>query len=271
MGLVNPQNLQLKLVEVDICSTGTRVPTKEFLSCPPAFVTSDMKWWRTKMMLPPTFEMYPSDPQAPVTASGPVTDLPGTALPGTLEKPYPLAHIKYRGWQGFSHMTVDMTMYHFTRDMHFEPTLHTPDEGADIRSRWRISRVAWKREYDLTCTSNPANSTGGDAGSSDQQSKGCYKWHSTPPSEFEANPAADDGYPRASGNLVLSDPQSRLVALYKQRRDSDVMGSLTVFPDALHDADSAAGGPTISLEAVVSSCLAVVVYERVGWQNLLGD
>jgi len=81
-----------------------------------------------------------------------------------------------------------------------------------------------------------------------------------------AIPAVDDGHPCASGNLVLSDPRSRLVAVYKQRRDYDVLGALTVFPDALHGA-----GPPVSIEAVVASCLAVVMYERVGWQNLLGD
>ena len=41
------------------------------------------------------------------------------------------------------------------------------------------------------------------------------------------------------------------------------LGGLTVFTENLNE--------NVPIEVVVSSCLAVVMYERLGWQNMFGD
>lgn len=90
---------------------------------------------------------------------------------------------------------------------------------------------------------------------------GVYRWRGS--KKILDIPEMDDGFPKCNGNLKLEDPDAKLVAVYKQRRDHDVLGGLTVFTENLK-AD-------VPIEAVVSSCLAIVMYERVAWQNMFGQ
>ncbi|RJE17261.1 hypothetical protein PHISCL_10402, partial [Aspergillus sclerotialis] len=63
LGLVSPQNLQLSVVDVDagIVHTGhlTDLSTLPSSRHEPVFVTSNMKWWKQKFVLPPSFEIFP--------------------------------------------------------------------------------------------------------------------------------------------------------------------------------------------------------------------
>lgn len=88
-----------------------------------------------------------------------------------------------------------------------------------------------------------------------------YKWRGN--KKILDIPEMDDGFPKCNGNLKLEDGDAKLIAVYKQRRDSDVLGGLTVFTENLNE--------NVPIEVVVSSCLAVVMYERLGWQNMFGD
>ncbi|EXJ66835.1 uncharacterized protein A1O5_10030 [Cladophialophora psammophila CBS 110553] len=318
LGLVCPQNLDLSVVDVD-AGIVHRGPPADLSTLPtsrhePVFVTSDMKWWKQKPFLPPSFQIFPGaahqrHPQhkwlrgreVPPPGSE-VSGLPPTPPHETVnhiyanpsaepvdvlrrtnskkDEPYPLAEIKYQGWQGFTRMSISLTVYNITPDMHYSPS--APQElhhaTPDTRSQYTIARRGWKREYILTSSSLSSPS---------------YKWHSPPShnSQVLSMPAVDDGFDLANGNLLLEDSKGTLVAVYKQRRDHQVLGALTVF------LANVAGGPSVGnhmsgngnghghghgngnaghheeripLEVVVTSCLAVVVYERVGWQNLLG-
>lgn len=197
-------------------------------------------------MLPPSFDIFPSkhNPSQGNEVSGLVQDQ------GSAEKPYPLAHIDYPGWQGLTQMTINMTLYNITREMHYE---HNIDPG-EPRSRWTVSRLETKREYIMKCTT-------------DSTLDG-FIWHSLTPSELTSIPALDDGHPWAHGNIVLSGPDDSLIAAYKQRRDYRTLGSLVIFTDILQHDDTTK--PILTIEAITASCLSIILYERVGWQNLLG-
>lgn len=280
LGLAFPQNLQLSVVDVDPGIVNTGHLHDLSISSPgrPAFVTTEMKWWKEKYMLPPSFQLLPASPSthrphvvqqaSEITglAPSPPHESLGLGLGATkprsksgshhttapnLQEPYPLAKIKYPGWQGVWTMTVSLTLYNITPDMHYLPTPPRQFPGSsdlDIRSHWTISRLGWKREYVMTSPSS---------------AEGRYRWRSS--SKVLSIPAVDDGHPAAHGNLKLEDPDARLVAVYKQRRDWEVLGALTVFMDHV------GGEGKVSVEAVVASCLAIVMYERLGWQNLWGD
>ncbi|KIW66890.1 hypothetical protein PV04_06179 [Phialophora macrospora] len=296
VGLVCPQNIHFSVVDVDagIAQTGhvfdLSTPSNE-----PVFVTNQLKWWKQKYILPPSFEIFPGDAHAHAsrkqagrrngTQQGEITGLPpsprhdsltfdsgglshGTTAPAN-GKAYPLAQIKYRGWQGLTGMSISLTLYNITPEMHYYHHDYThglvdndDDQSLtpDIRSRYLISRSGWKREYILT--------------------PGGYKWRSPSLPEKKnilASAAVDDATPVGHGNLILEDSEQNPVAVYRQRRDHDVLGTLTVFLRHVKESKRGRDGTNshgqdgkISTEAVLASCLAVVIYERVGWQNLLG-
>jgi len=226
-----------------------------------------MKWWKEKYMLPPSFEIFPSTPDAEAhlqptqQQSCEITGLPPSPSHDTINKsrkskkngaatqskPWPLAQIKYPGWQGLSQMTIAMTLYHLSQLACYEHTLHSPH---DIRSRWTIARQGWARTYDLTCVPSTPQVPH-------------LQWRGS--KKILDLPELEDGHPHANGNLKLEDASNdnKLVAVYKQRRDLHVLGSLTVFSDNLKD--------TVPVEVVVASCLAIVMYERIGWQNMFGS
>jgi len=253
----------------------------------PLFVTDELKWWKQKYILPPSFEVFPgkahehgswkrTDEQRgtqPCETTGPLSSPPHgritfNSVPsrgqhkGREQRPYPLAKIKYNGWEGLTHMSVSLTLYNITPDMHYHNSYShnladTVQSTPDDRSQYSILRMGWKREYVLD--------------------PGGHKWRS--PSVLEKNSlmsksALDDTIPIVHGNLILEDSEANLVAVYKQRRDWEILGNLTVFSKhaqtSTHETTNEQLG-RMTVEAVVASCLAVVVYERVGWQNLWGN
>lgn len=141
-------------------------------------------------------------------------------------------------------MTIDLTIYEVSKWMVYDHELHAP---ADIRSRWTIMRVDYRREYIMGRIKSPE--------------LGIYRWRGN--KKILDIPEMDDGFPKCNGNLKLEDSDAKLVAVYKQRRDSNVLGGLTVFTENLKE--------KLPIEVVVSSCLAIVMYERIGWQNMFGD
>jgi hypothetical protein len=253
LGLVVPQNLQLELRDVDAGLSLTGHSSYLPSGTTPTYVTSDMKWWKVKYILPPTFEIYSSHPESKHNSTAPASEITGliqspshdsyhSEEPGS--KPWPLAQIKYPGWQGVTQMTIDMTIYEASKWMVYDHELHAP---ADVRSRWTIMRVDYRREYIMGRVKSPEI--------------GIYRWRGN--KKILDIPEMDDGFPKCNGNLKLEDDDARLVAVYKQRRDSTVLGGLTVFTENLKE--------KLPIEAVVSSCLAIVMYERLGWQNMFGD
>ncbi|OAL32576.1 hypothetical protein AYO20_07886 [Fonsecaea nubica] len=346
LGLVCPQNLVLSVVDVGARTVPTdhltNISTLQSSRHEPAFVTSKMKWWKEKFFLPPSFQIFPGTahqlhpqhtglqgeeaaqteiegpgqlprPHPPSQRSvrhiytnpsaDPVDVLVKTKSSKSLdgskrdEDPYPLAEIKYQGLQGLTRMSISLTLYNISPEMHYSPSAQ---ELHSIRSNYTIARRGWKREYTLSISpSSPV-----------------YKWHSPlrHNSEVLSMPAVDDGFDLANGNLLLEDPHGTLVAVYKQRRDHQYLGALTIFlanvaggPSGVNHHHVKANGSEprqrqeqghgnghgreyrqrerthgrgdggiescderISIDAVVTSCLAVVMYERIGWQNLLG-
>ncbi|ETI22645.1 hypothetical protein G647_06721 [Cladophialophora carrionii CBS 160.54] len=304
VGLVCPQNIRFSVVDADagIAQTGhifdLSTPATE-----PIYVTNDLKWWKQRYFLPPSFEVFPGNAhkhgsRSQRTASrrvaqegSEISGLPPSpphdsltfpdsrsrahSTTGQTEKAYPVAEIKYRGWQGLTGMSVALTVYNITPEMHYHnhyshALADDPDSTPDIRSRYLISRTGWKREYILT--------------------PGGYKWRSPSPVEKKdilAAPAVDDATPVGHGNLILEDADQTPVAVYKQRRDHEVLGTLTVLLQHVNETGSdgrnghgqghghghghgKGNDGKITTEAVLASCLAVVTYERIGWQNLLG-
>lgn len=297
LGLVFPQDFQLSVVDVDAGVANTAHHADLSLlsgtSTPPAFVTSDMKWWKVKYMLPPSFKLFPANPECKGKTmarqksssnsnsnSSEIVGLPSSPEHSDLrhrhavdahqatdhDDPYPLVQIKYPGWQGVSRTIIDLTLYSITREMHHQSSsFHNELDGDGgqqaLRNYLTITRQGWSREYLMTPGATSAI-------------RGTYMWRSpgtASKSRILTQPAVDDGYPLANGNLVLEDTRhpGRLLAVYKQRRDWDVLGSLAVFVDRL--GVEYEGEERLSVAAVVGSCLAVVVYERVGWQNMWGS
>lgn len=257
VGLVFPQNLQLELRDVDAGVSLTGHSSHLPSGTAPTYVTSDMKWYKVKCMLPPSFEVYPSHPhpssQSKSSSTPPTREITGMipspshdsySQEGSESKCWPLAKIKFPGWQGVTSMTIQMTIHETSKWMVYDPELHAP---SDIRSKWTIFRVDYAREYIM---SRVGSST-----------TGVYRWRGS--KKILDIPEMDDGFPKCNGNLKLEDPDAKLVAVYKQRRDHDVLGGLTIFTENLK-AD-------VPIEAVVSSCLAIVMYERVAWQNMFGQ
>ena len=289
LGLVFPQNLQLSVRDVDagIALTGGLFDLSNS-SHEPLYVTSEMKWWKQKYMLPPNFQIFPGvHHYAGQKKTGQGDGLQGSEIVGLPrspphkdlgkgassslsltkskdKKPYPSAEIQYKGWQSLTGMSISLTLYNITPKMHYHndyshsfPQIK-PDSAADIRSRLNITRVGWKREYIMTSTPG---------------SLGDYKWRS--PSMLEKKyvlsaSALDDTFPTGHGNLLLEDHKKMVVAVYKQRRHDDLLGSLMVSKQVPAKPGAFEEGK-ITVEAVVASCLAIVMYERVGWQNLLGN
>lgn len=252
VGLVFPQNLQLELKDVDAGISLTGHSSLLPSGTAPTYVTSDMKWYKVKCMLPPSFEVFPSRPKVQTGSTPPTGEVTGLPSPShqpnykdaSESKSWPLAKIKFPGWQGLTSMTIKMTIYEVSKWMVYDHQLHAP---SDIRSQWTILRVDYRREYIM-----------GRVGPSDT---GIYRWRGS--KKILDIPEMDDGFPKCNGNLKLEDKDARLVAVYKQRRDSDVLGGLTVFTENLKD--------DVPIEVVVSSCLAIVLYERVAWQNMFGE
>ena len=287
LGLVVPQNVHFSVVEVEesIAHTGhsfnPSAPGHE-----PVMVTSELKWWKQKYMLPPSFEIFPGDANThdrrqdsarkSALEASEVTGLPSSAVdrvctsshPGAnitrskSSNSYALAEIRYKGWQGLTQTSISLTLYNITPAMHYENSYsNTLADGSpsvpDIRSRYTINREGWKREYVLL--------------------PGTYRWRSPTSSEkgkiLCASAIDDTSSPAGHGNLILEDSESNIVAAYKQRRDYEVLGLLIISTERMNASrrngtDQEEG--RITTEAVIASCLAIVIYERVGWQNLMG-
>ncbi|EXJ80724.1 hypothetical protein A1O3_07008 [Capronia epimyces CBS 606.96] len=315
LGLVYPQNLQLEVVDVgvDVGGSSAFISTSTLSAPAPRLITSQLKWWKVLAMLPPSFAIYQSHPdldlgyqdqyhkqqheQYQQQHASEITRLQCNES----FNPYPLAQIKYRGWEGISHLDIDMTVFNLTPAMHFDRTLHSSlddqsdtDSDTDMRTRLTIRRVGAKRQYCMTCASRPSTHSGSR-----------YTWRSRPKREILALPGVDDGHAAANGNLCLEDADGHIVAVYKQRRDYRVLGALTIFSQShprsrVHhsnsaDEDSCRGetvavadehdpvavapdehapvvvAPAVTVVAVVASCLAIVLYERIGCLGLFGD
>jgi hypothetical protein len=225
LGLVFPQNVHFSLRNVHETSPDY-----------PVFTTSELKWWQQGFMIPPSFKIFRGAP---------------VHVEEDAQEPYPVAEIKYCGWQGVTSMSISLTVYNITPAMHYQHDT----EGANTRSQYTVSRPRWLREYVISLSD--------------------CKWRSPSTQEKITMPLLsaggssqnDDasGTEAGHGNLILEDANGRIIAIYRQRRDFDILGSLAVFAQEQHSE------PKITTEAIVASCLAVVVYERVGWQNLLGN
>ncbi|EXJ90287.1 hypothetical protein A1O1_03386 [Capronia coronata CBS 617.96] len=99
LGLVYPQNLRLDVVDVD-------EPTSIYLtSSTPRFVTSLMKWWKVKVLPPPSCEIYSTNLDYAYHEQQYGNETTGASdrrISGHSQKPYPVAQIKYPGWEGMS-------------------------------------------------------------------------------------------------------------------------------------------------------------------------
>lgn len=252
MGIVFPQNVQYQLRRLHVESSPLEPP-----NLTSDFVSNDLKWWKQKYLLPPTIKIFASrldstaNPQATseITASSQngkskISKFQRHYPPATDR--YPFAIIKYPGWQGVTQFTIDLTLYHMTELMYYDPSTF-PEPATDLRSRWTIKRLGFSRQY--TVSPVPSNS-----------STAVLKWRSS--KTILDIPELQDGYPKANGNLKLEDSDANLIAVYKQRRDWDVLGSITIFSDRLREG--------VTAELVFASCLGIVTYERIGWQNGFG-
>ncbi|KAL2443592.1 hypothetical protein ABEF95_007435 [Exophiala dermatitidis] len=288
LGLVYPQNLRLGVVDVDD-DKGTDAT---------GFVTTEMKWWKVQFVVPPTFEIYPSSHPANEvkygldqhkrrrSSSGTAPAPSSSSAKNDRAEPYPVAKVDFPHVDNLWKLTVDITLYHITPAMHFDPTATTRTDDAaaaaahsdDLRTRWAIKQIrCLGRQYSMTCT-HPGGRNGSNS----------YMWRSRPKAEILTLPGVDDGHPAVNGNLVLEDPDGRIVAVYKQRRDFKVMGALTIFLDTLEpttttttDIVSEQGqqpsgeleperAPRPTVEAVVAGTLAVVLFERISFRSLVG-
>ena len=145
LGLVFPQNVYFSLVDIDagITQTGYSCDLPTSSSCEePVIFTSTLKWWRQKYLLPPSFDIFygsghrhapkassrgrddlntseiiglPPSPQESLTTR---SESSMSLVTSNDEKAYPLAEIKYKGWQGLTRMSISLTLHNITPSMH---------------------------------------------------------------------------------------------------------------------------------------------------------
>ena len=153
-----------------------------------------------------------------------------------------VANIEYKSIEGIFHMNAKVTLVEKSKPRTYEDEIPSASRFRSIS----ITR-GWARHYET------------DLRPSGPQ----LKWKGTK----KALNLLDDEAPRCNGNLKLvheSYPfQPETLAVWKNRTDPSILGALHVSRAAVEE-----GG--ITLHDVVSSCLAIVVSERLNFRGWLG-
>ena len=195
-----------------------------------------MKWWAELYKFPPDFDLFPiadDDKARHGDAVARVTTKAGNGVTksiASIEIVNPSAsYEKQKGSTLTDH----------------------EDQMAKMRStKWQLKREsktpwkeAWlKRHYTLTASSSSSHSS-----ASREQN---YHWKGSKSIVGHL----EDFNPNCHGNLKFMDREGRILAAWKQQRDSKVLGSIHIFEEA---------EGILPPEIIVTSCLIVVLVEKI--------
>lgn len=219
----------------------------------PAYHTPRLPAYRQRFYLPGPFQLYPG---GNIERSGRKPDIP----PQT-----PVSKVRYRGWQGLIGMRAEATIYE-PRVFKFHNGIHSTmnarlldDEkncaaqGYQAKSFMTIRRKGMGRSYRLeikgynAVTGHPANKT--------------LYWKGSK----SALSLVENQKPNCNGNLKLISPDNpdNVLAVWQNRTDRRIMGSLSII-------DNIDEGQAGLLEEVITSCLTVVMAERISGRGWVG-
>ncbi|RMZ86444.1 hypothetical protein DV736_g6335, partial [Chaetothyriales sp. CBS 134916] len=211
MGLLIPQNLQLKMRKVDAANQGVGS----------TFVTSNMKWFEIFCKTSPSFQMYLAEDCSFTSMKDQHGELVATVATPFMNGIKPtIANIElFKGDHWLS------------ADHNFPP---------DLPKAWTVKRHGWARHYDVISS---------EVGQGPALEPQRYIWKGSK----QIKELVNDGSPRCHGNLKLLNGDGELLAAWKQRRDSKILGSISI---------SEAACDRLPIELIVTSCLCIVLAEK---------
>ncbi|RMZ86125.1 hypothetical protein DV737_g10, partial [Chaetothyriales sp. CBS 132003] len=211
MGLLIPQNLQLKMRKIDAAGQGVGS----------AFVTNNIKWFELFCKTAPSFQMYVAEDRSVIGEQDQHDQLVSTVTAPFMNGVKPtianLELFKGDGW--------------LCADYNFPPILP---------KTWTVKRHGWARHYEVS-----SNEFGQGTGLDPQR----YIWKGSK----HVKELVNDNSPRCHGNLKLLNGDGELLAAWKQRRDSRILGSISIFEAACDQ---------LPIELIVTSCICIVIVEK---------
>ena len=219
----------------------------------PAYHTPRLPVYRQRFHLPGPFQLYPG---GNVERSG---RKPADVPPRT-----PISQVRYRGWEGIFGMRAEATIYE-PRAFVFRNSIDSTNErlrddmencasqSYRVKSFTTITRQGVGRTYRLEIK-------GYDAVTHHPATKTLY-WKGSK----SALSLVEDQKPRCNGNLKLvsADRPDNVLAVWQNRTDRRIMGSLSII-------DNIDEGEAGLLEEVITSCLTVVMAERISGRGWVG-
>lgn len=235
MGLLFPQSLELEVRAYDGQDHDLGL----------AYQTTSMKWWECMATLPPKFLVLSAGDGKATGAS-------------TLEVEAALAKI--------SRPLMNLPPSNRARiEMGFVGEPFCPSDGNEPPSsehrEWEIRQKGFKRHWTFYPNPPSPTTTGTTDSPPEPEPSITFTWkgsHAVLTSLPDSTPAS----PQCHGNLKLLAPDGiTLLAAWKQRRDRKMLGTLYVFDEAVD---------MIPVDVLVSTCLYVVVVERILWTTFFG-
>jgi hypothetical protein len=223
LGLLLPQSLRLEVRELD----------REGHDLGLLYETTTLKWWECMATLPPKFLLLAAG-QSSIAAGSESAPIEVNAAIAKVMRP--LGNLP-PGTRARIEMGYISDCFKYSNSLSYE-----------THREWQIRQQGFKRIYRLQPLEVSA-----------REDDHPFVWrgsHSV--LQFLGDAAAT---PACHGNLKLLGPNDELLAAWKQRRDSKILGSLYVF-EAAKD--------WIPVEVIITSCLYVVVVERILWTTFVG-
>ncbi|OQE42099.1 hypothetical protein PENCOP_c004G04410 [Penicillium coprophilum] len=212
----------------------------------PVYHTLRIPWYRQGLYLPASFDLY---------SGGNVVRSRKDPSPESQDH---RAHIHYHGFEGLVGLHVTVDIFHQIGSNAFQDeSLGSRKGSSDLVKHCSvdIARKGMGRTYRIGITHGGAVKTF------------YWKGSKTALSLLETE-GKDAGSSDGNGNLKFfaADAPDDILAVWQNRTDRQILGSLNIFAELDTDSDG-------NLEGLVVSCLAVVVAERVsgrGWIGGLG-
>ena len=229
MGLLFPQSLELEVKAYDAQDQDLGL----------AYRTTSMKWWECMATLPPKFLVLSAGDGKATGAS-------------TLEVEAAIAKISrpLMNLPPSNRARIEMGIIS-------EPFSPSDENKPPAEHReWDIRQKDFKRHWSFYPHS-PPTPTGKDPAPAPEAT---FTWKGSH-AVLDSIPTSGPSTPHCHGNLKLLAPNGTLLAAWKQRRDSKVLGALYVFDEAVG---------TVPVDVLVTTCLYVVVVERILWTTFFG-
>jgi len=200
------------------------------LSPSPAYHSSRLMWTHQRVHLPPSFDLYPGG---------------DAKVKHTVESQDKVGSVHYLGWEGTFGLKCRLEVV--AKEPTFEHENDIPE--SETMRTVQIKRQGIGRAYEMQL------------GNTSEGSIRTLWWKGSK----SAVDLVHNEAPVCNGNLKLIDPndRERILAVWKNRTDPTILGALFI----LDEFDEGNKG---LLEEVVTSCMAIVLAERLSGRGWLG-